>query len=185
MPHIFEEKHLATIDKLLKLDVSGSWYFRSEGQIADMFLHLDQIYEKGVTKNNGRPFNPKYRFHRTVGMDTQSPQVILQVLLPSSHVHTEELAGEIALNVELGAHGSIRMYVVPETTAERLAREGKWKASVAELNALNKLIDAARELEALKGKSFQVELHVGRAGVQVNSRYYNPADQVRAVLAKV
>jgi hypothetical protein len=191
MPQLFEEKHLATIDKLLKLEVSGSWYLRremeeymSQTEVSDMFLHLDQIYEKGVIKNNGRPFNPKYKFHRTLGMDTQSPQVMVLVLLPGNSMHREETAGELLLNVELGAHGAIRLSVPPESMAQKLARENNWKATAAELEALNTLIEAARALKALGSKNFPIDLQVSKSGVKINTGYYNPADAVRAALAK-
>lgn len=191
MPHLIETKHLAAIDKLLGQTISGSWFFRreleeymTETQVSDIFLHLDLLYEKGVVKNMGRPYNPKYKFHRTVGIDTHAPMLALQVLLPGNHAHQEELAGELLLNLEFAPHGAIRLSVTPETPAQKLARENKWKATTSELAALNKLIEAARELQAMGSKNFPIELKVGHAGVQINTRYYNPADQVRAALAK-
>jgi hypothetical protein len=191
MPQLFEEKHLLTIDKLLDLQINGSWYFRREmeefmdaAQIVDVCMRLEQIYEKGVVKNMGRPYNPKYKFHHTLGMDTQASKIVLQVILPSSPIHAPELAGELVLNMAFEPHGAIRLSVPAEAPAEKLARENGWKASPVELEALNTLIEAAHALQSLGSKHFLIELHVGRAGVQVLTRYYNPADQVRAALAK-
>jgi hypothetical protein len=192
MPQIFEAKHLAAIDKLLTLTISGSWYLRLElkdymveAQIGELATRLEQIYEKGVkTQNSGRPFTPKYRFHRMVDADTHLPKIALQLMLPGNHFNQAEVAGEILLVVGFEAHGSLVLSLPVESPAAKLARENNWKATDAELEALTNLINAAQVLQALESKHFPVKVDLSREGVKIQTGYYNPMDQVRLALTR-
>jgi hypothetical protein len=191
MSHSLESQHLVEVDKLLKLSMSGSWFFKNqmqdyadESEIAEIAKRLDTLYDQGVKHNAGRSFNPKYQFHRVADMDTQTPKVYLQLLLPGNHFNAAKLVGEICLHLSLEDHGCIRLSLPLETAAQKLAREHHWKVSEAELEALTTLIEAAKALQDLGSKNLPVTLDVGRDGVKISTGYYNPVDQVRAALAR-
>jgi hypothetical protein len=192
MPQINGVLATAAIDKLLEKEISGTWFFRNEMEEymdTDTFdtvqARMEYLYEKAVISNNGRPFNPKYRFHRVSGIDTQEPKVFLQLLLPGNHFNTAKVAGELILDLHFTERGGLTMALPPEAPAETLAREQKWSASEAELEALNKLIEAARALQALQSKRFRCEVSCEKDGIKINTGYSNPTDKIRAVLARV
>lgn len=192
MPQINGVLATAAIDKLLEKEISGTWFFRNEMEefmdnetFDAVQKRLEYLYDKAVIANSGRAFNPKYRFHRVTGIDTQQPKVYLHLLMPGNHFHNAKLVGELILDLKFTEHGGLTMSLPPEAPAEALAREQRWSASEAELEAINKLIEAARALQALDSKRFDVKLSIGKDGIKINTGYSNPADKVRAVLAGV
>jgi hypothetical protein len=191
MPHINDAQAIAALDELLKKDISGSWFFKNQMEdymddatFAEVQKRLDYLYKKAVVLNNGRAFNPKYRFSRLVDADTHEPKVILLLTLPGNHFNEAKVVGELALNVVVGERGHISLTLPPEAPAKSLAREHSWNASEAELEALNRLIEAARDLQKLQSKHFPVEMLCQKDGIKIQTGYRNPVDQVRAALAR-
>jgi hypothetical protein len=191
MPQINGVLATAAIDKLLEKDISGTWFFRNEMEeymetetFDAVKKRLDDLYDQAVISNNGRAFNPKYRFHRVSGIDTQAPKVYLRLLMPGNHFNTAKLVGELILDLHFTEHVGLTITLPPEAPAEALAREQKWRASEAELDALNKLIEAARALQALDSKRFDVQFSVGKDGIKINTGYSNPTDNIRKLLAE-
>lgn len=191
MSLIKESREIEAVDKLLALKVSGSFFFKQEmadymdeEAFAELRERLDHLYNKAVVFNCGRAFNPKYHFNRMVDGDTQDPKVVLQLIMPGNTLMAAKVSGEIVLHVSFSKHGALTLSLPVESEALKLARQNNWKASDEELEALTKLIEAAKTLQELGSKSFPVKLDVGRTGVTVQTQYYNPADQVRAALAR-
>lgn len=191
MSLITETRHIEAVDKLLALNVSGSFFFKkemadymTESDITELQARLGQLYNKALVMNCARAFNPKYRFHRVIDTDTQAPKVVLQLLMPGNALTPAQVAGEILLDMMFSKHGALMLSLPIEAAAVKLARENNWKASDEELEALTILIEAAKRLQQLGSKNFPVQLDVGREGVTVRTNYHNPVDQVRAVLAR-
>jgi hypothetical protein len=185
-----QEKHIKTMDTILRREISGTFFLRNELQefmlndeITALLKRADQLYEAGKLKNNGRSYNPKYRLHRMVDADTAHPKVAFQVLLPGNSLNKAEVAGELLLSVQLADHGGVTFTLPPESEAQKLARENNWKASEAELQALDNLISAARELQKLGNRNFPVKVEVGSSGVKVGAHYHDPMKAVRLALA--
>lgn len=185
-----QDKHIASLDKILGREISGMFFLRGElqefmdaNEVTELIKRLDPLYELGKVKNHGRSYNPKYRAHRLVDADTVKPKVVFQVILPGNGVHKAEVVGELLLAVKLEEHGGVVLALSEETEAEKLARVNNWKAGEAELKALDALIEAARTLEKFGGRSFPVQLSVGSDGVQLSAKYADPMKAVRAVLA--
>lgn len=191
MALIKETREVEAIDKLLALKVSGSFFFKkemadymNESTITEVQSRLEYLYNKAVVFNCGRAFNPQYHFNRLVDGDTQHPKVVLQLVMPRNTLVMAKVAGEIVLDLSFSQYGALCLELPVESPALKLARENNWKATDAELEALSKLIEAAKALQQLGSKSFPVSLDLGRDGVKLHAGYYNPADQVRAALAR-
>jgi hypothetical protein len=185
-----QEQHIRTLDAILGREISGTFFLRNELQefmgneeITELLKRIDVLYERGVTKNHGRKFNPKYKFHRLVDADTVHPKIVFQVLIPGDHFHNAEVIGDVFLNVTRGEHGEVTFSLPEETEAEKLARENKWKVGKEELAALDAVITAARALQALGNRNFPVNVQVDSSGLSLSAFYNDPMKAVRMALA--
>lgn len=186
-----QEKHIRALDGILGLDMNGSFYVRNEleavfmnnGDVTALLKRTEPLYEKGKLKNGGRPFSPRYKFNRLVDADTVAPKIVFQVILPGSHIHQVEVVGELLLDVLLGETGDVYFALPAESAAGKLARENNWKASEAEIQALDALITAAKALEKFGNRNFPVQISIGASGVQVSASYADPMQAVRLALA--
>lgn len=185
-----QEQHIKTLDGILRREISGTFFLRNELQefmgneeITEFLKRIDSLYEAGVVKNKGRKFNPKYKFHRLVDADTVRPKIVFQVLIPGDHFHNAEVIGDVLLDVIRGEHGEVTFGLPEESEAVKMARENKWKVGKEELDALDALITAARNLQALGNRNFPVNVQVDSSGLSLNAFYNDPMRAVRVALA--
>lgn len=184
-----QEKHIKTLDQVLGREISGMFNLRTELQefmpndeISALLKRTDHLYQKGIKQNNGRPYNPRYRFNRLIDADTVHPQIVFQVLMPGNHHHTASVIGEVVLDLDLADHGTVTFLLPAESVAKKLARESGWKASDEELKALDELIAAAKKLQGFGNKNFPVEVQVDSNGVAVSAHYNDPLKAARLAL---
>lgn len=184
-------REIEAVDTLLALTISGSFFFRkemaeymAESVVIDVQKRLEHLYNKAVVFNCGRPFNPKYHFNRVIGGDTQEPKVVLQLVMPGNTLVQAKVCGEIQLDLSFTSYGALVLSLPPESPAVALAREHNWSVSEAELEALDKLLMAAKTLQTLGSKHLPIEVACTKHGIKIHTGYHNPVDQVRAALAR-
>ncbi|WP_144106776.1 hypothetical protein [Paraburkholderia sp. BCC1886] len=177
------------LGKLLALSVTGSWFLRGEladymakDTVNEVVRRLDKLYERSLVLNGGKAFSPRYTFGCAVDPKTGHALVKIQIVLPGTHHHTGRVVSELSMQLNESADGAITLSLPDETPVAQKARECNWRTNAAEEAALNKLLDAAKELQALRSKRFAVDLHADKNGIRIRAAYRNPIDIVRAAL---